>query len=209
MMVLDRVRMWVRALRRERKFRADGVYVAPGTYIHSRTTIGRGTRINAPSHLGECSIGAFCAIGGRLVVRSSDHHTGFLNMQDWAQRHVIGSPVPVAGKSKGQVQIGHGVWIGDSVIVLAGVTIGDGAVIGAGAVVTTSVPAYAVAVGNPARVVRMRFSHPVTELVMRLHWWEWGEEMLRTARPLFELDFTATTQGELQELIDRLGLPLS
>ena len=52
------------------------------------------------------------------------------------------------------ISIGRNVWIGGGAIVLAGVTIGDDAVIGAGSVVTRDVPAGAVAVGNPARVLR-------------------------------------------------------
>ena len=56
------------------------------------------------------------------------------------------------------VTIGHDVWIGHGAIVLPGRRIGTGAVIGAGSVVTKDIPAYAVAVGNPARVVRQRFS---------------------------------------------------
>jgi acetyltransferase-like isoleucine patch superfamily enzyme len=51
------------------------------------------------------------------------------------------------------VCIGEHVWVGSRATILPGVTIGDGAVIGAGSVVTTSVPARAVAVGNPARVI--------------------------------------------------------
>lgn len=56
----------------------------------------------------------------------------------------------------GDVVIEEGVWIGESVIVLPGVTIGRGAVIGAGSVVPKDIPPYAVAVGNPARVVKYR-----------------------------------------------------
>ncbi len=52
--------------------------------------------------------------------------------------------------------IGNDVWLGAGVRVLAGVTIGDGAVVGAGAVVTTDIPAYSVAVGVPAKVIRTR-----------------------------------------------------
>ncbi|WP_236683191.1 sugar O-acetyltransferase [Demequina sediminicola] len=52
------------------------------------------------------------------------------------------------------ITIGDNVWIGGGAIVCPGVTIGDHAVIGAGAVVVKDIPAYSVAVGNPARVVR-------------------------------------------------------
>ena len=52
------------------------------------------------------------------------------------------------------VKIGKNVWIGGGSIILPGVTIGDHAVIGAGAVVNKDIPALAVAVGNPARVIR-------------------------------------------------------
>ena len=54
------------------------------------------------------------------------------------------------------VAIGDGVWMGAGAKILDGVTIGDGAVIGAGAVVRDSVPASAIAVGIPARVVGSR-----------------------------------------------------
>ncbi len=65
---------------------------------------------------------------------------------------------PVARKSGKEfaapVKIGKNVWIGGGAIILPGVTIGDGAVIGAGAVVNKDIPAFAVAVGNPAKVRR-------------------------------------------------------
>lgn len=56
--------------------------------------------------------------------------------------------------SKGPVVIGNNVWIGDKATILPGVTIGDGAVIAANAVVTKDVPAYSVAAGNPARIIK-------------------------------------------------------
>ena len=53
-------------------------------------------------------------------------------------------------------RVGRDVWLGANVVVLGGVTIGDGCVVGAGAVVTHDLPAYSIAVGVPAQVVRQR-----------------------------------------------------
>ena len=50
--------------------------------------------------------------------------------------------------------IGDNVWIGDNVIILPGANIGEGSTIGANAVVASNVPAYSIAVGIPARVVK-------------------------------------------------------
>ncbi len=58
--------------------------------------------------------------------------------------------------SRGPVSIGEGTWIGASVTILDGATIGKGCVIGAGSLVTGDIPDYAIAVGVPAKVVRLR-----------------------------------------------------
>jgi hypothetical protein len=79
------------------------------------------------------------------------------------------------------VTIGHDVWIGHAAIVLPGRTIGNGAVIGAGSVVTKDIPAYAVAVGNPARVVRKRFADDIAARLERLSWWDWPHKLLHAA----------------------------
>lgn len=60
--------------------------------------------------------------------------------------------------SKGIVIIDNNVWIGDKATVLPGVTIGEGAVVAANAVVTKDVPAYSVAAGNPAKIVKQNIS---------------------------------------------------
>lgn len=60
--------------------------------------------------------------------------------------------------SKGPVVIGDNVWIGDKSTILPGITIGEGAVVAANAVVTKDVPAYSVAAGNPAKIVKQNIS---------------------------------------------------
>lgn len=97
------------------------------------------------------SIGDNTLIASRVFI--SDHNHGRFDgnaLEDGpdtppAQRTLHAKPV----------RIGKNVWIGESVCVLPGVTIGDGAVIGAGSVVTRDIPARCVAVGNPARVIRL------------------------------------------------------
>jgi len=73
--------------------------------------------------------------------------------------HTAGHPVNVEQRNKGleyarPITVGNNVWIGAGVQVLPGVTIGDNVTIGAGSVVTRSIPAGCVAVGNPCRVMR-------------------------------------------------------
>jgi len=59
-------------------------------------------------------------------------------------------------QSKGDIIVEDEAWIGYGTIVLGGVRIGKGAAIGAGSIVTRDIPDGAIALGNPARVVKMR-----------------------------------------------------
>lgn len=73
--------------------------------------------------------------------------------------YTAGHPLDAERRNEGweyayPVTIGNNVWIGADVTILPGVTIGDNTVIGAGSVVTKSVPANVLAVGNPCRVIR-------------------------------------------------------
>ena len=68
-------------------------------------------------------------------------------------------------------------------MILSGVTIGDGAVVGAGSVVARSVPAYAVVAGNPARVVKYRFSKEKIAELLELKWWDLPWKELREKIP--------------------------
>ena len=57
---------------------------------------------------------------------------------------------------KAGITIGDDVWIGANCVILPGVHIHNGAVIGAGSVVTKDIPANAIAVGNPAKIIKYR-----------------------------------------------------
>ena len=71
-----------------------------------------------------------------------------------------GRPVLAQERTSAGVTIGAGAWIGAGAKILDGVTVGEHAVVGAAAVVRENVPANAIAVGIPARVVSSRTSPP-------------------------------------------------
>lgn len=91
------------------------------------------------------SIGEDCLIAELVSIRDHNHRFDRLDV-----------PVRDQGYTSAPVYIGRNVWLGAKVTVVSGVRIGDNVIVGANAVVTKDIPANAVAVGVPARVVRMR-----------------------------------------------------
>ncbi len=121
-----------------------GVLARPGVGI----TIGDRTGIGDHSYLsgqGGIAIGDDVLLGPGVRVFSENHEFG-----DRVR------PIRTQGEVRAPVTIESDCWIGAGATILASVRIGRGAVIGAGSVVTRDVPAYAVAAGNPAKVIRYR-----------------------------------------------------
>jgi hypothetical protein len=74
---------------------------------------------------------------------------------------------------RGPITIGHDVWVGRGVRFIGGATVGNGAIIGAYAVVAGTVPAYHVAVGNPARCHPRPLHAAHVDTLQRIAWWDW------------------------------------
>ena len=120
----------------------------------------------------EVEIGKWTAIAANCIFHGADNHGSALNKK-W-----VANNLDSAGHSKGKIIIGNDVWIGQGVRILSGVTIGDGAIIGAGAVIASDVPPYTIAVGNPWRVLRKRFTDDQIEKLLAIGWWDWGRELI-------------------------------
>jgi len=150
--------------------------------------VGRGTygeprirRFGASTIL---KVGCFCSIAkGVTIFLGGNHRVDWITTYPFSvfresAKHIKGHP-----ESRGDVVIGHDVWIGAGATILSGVRIGNGAVIGALAVVTCDVPPYSIVGGNPAKVIRMRFSAEDISILQALEWWSWDDTKLDTAMP--------------------------
>ena len=62
---------------------------------------------------------------------------------------------------------------------MSGVKISNGAIVGACSVVTKDVPPFAIVVGNPAKVVKYRFTEEQIEKLLSIAWWNWDEQKIR------------------------------
>jgi virginiamycin A acetyltransferase len=93
-----------------------------------------------------------------------------------------------------KVVIGNDVFIGHNAVIMASAeTIGDGAFIGAGAVVQNPVPPYAVVMGNPARVVKYRFSKNTMSQLLESRWWDRSLAELKPEWSSFEIPLDVTS----------------
>jgi len=123
-------------------------------------------------------VGNFTSIASGVVIDCGfQHRTEFVSVYPFSCKFPtrFGS-IPGYPFTKGDVYIGNDVWIGQDVTVMSGLSIGDGSVVGTGAVVTKSIPPYSIAVGVPARPVKLRFREELVKKLLDIKWWEWPDE---------------------------------
>ena len=160
--------------------------VGPRTKLQE-VTLGDYSYVVNDSDIAYATIGKFTSIaamtrinpGNHPMHRASQSHFTYRasNFFDGAEDE----PEFFAWRRSFPVTIGHDVWVGHGAIVLPGRSIGNGAVVGAGSVVTKDIPAFSIAVGNPARVLRPRFAPEIAVRLEALAWWDWPHDELRAA----------------------------
>jgi virginiamycin A acetyltransferase len=128
-------------------------------------------------------IGRFCAFaaGVRFIMNAANHRMDGPSTFPfpilggaWAEH----MPLLMGLPSRGDTVVGHDVWLGHSVTVMPGVRIGHGAIVATGAVVVDDIPDYAIAGGNPAKVIRLRSSEADIARLVAIAWWDWPVEHL-------------------------------
>jgi virginiamycin A acetyltransferase len=157
--------------------------------IIGKVNIGHHTTINGPnvqilSKLNPIQIGNFCSIAKDVTIQEYNHKVDRLSTYNF-EKHIFAGKSIDDVVSKGAITIGSDVWIGTKSVILSGVTIGHGAIVAAGSIVTKDVPPYAIVGGNPARVIRYRFTPEVIEHLLKLKWWEWPIDKIAKNRIFF------------------------
>lgn len=123
-------------------------------------------------------IGKFCALARdvKFIMNGANHKiSGFSSFPFFIFGNGWESSLPPDDEMpyKGDTVIGNDVWIGYEALIMPGVKIGDGSIVASRSVVVSDVPAYSVVGGNPARVIRQRFSQEIIDELLTLKWWDW------------------------------------
>ncbi len=134
-------------------------------------------------------IGSFCSIGtgASFVMAGNQGHR-----HDWItsfpfffmDEEPAFADASNAYEPAGDTVIGNDVWIGAEAMIMPGIKVGHGAVIGSRALITKDVAPYTIVGGNPAKVIKKRFSDEQIALLLEIQWWDWPMDRLKGAMPL-------------------------
>lgn len=153
------------------------------------STIGAHTYIAPNSSVIYSRIGKFCSISKNVYIGLPKHNFNVLSTSplflsknnalktSWVKKNYF--------EEFETVEIGNDVWVGMNVMIKGGVKISDGAVIGAGSIVTKDVPPFAIVVGNPAKIIKYRFSPEIIEDICSIEWWNMNDRTILNNIKLF------------------------
>jgi len=154
-----------------------------GAYTYGSPTYRYG---QVPNH-GKYKCGKFCSFGKNIEVYLGGNHR-----VEWTTAYPFGAQytdifnsvgMGTAG-TKGDVIIGNDVWVADNVVIMSGLIIGDGAIIANNSHVVKNVAPYSIVGGNPAALIRYRFTDVQISKLLEIKWWDWPDEKINTFLPL-------------------------
>ena len=146
-------------------------------------------------------IGSYCSIAPEVTfLLASEHNFNGISTYPFKVKF-LGEANEAS--SKGSITVGDDVWIGYGAIIMSGVTIGQGAIIGAGSIVTKDVPPYAIVAGNPAKIIKYRFSEDVITKLLNIDFSFLSKEKMKE---LSEYLYTEITSDNIDEIIQKFSM---
>jgi acetyltransferase-like isoleucine patch superfamily enzyme len=150
-----------------------------------RVNMGKFSYVSNDSCLINAEVGSFCSIGPHVKIGLAPHPTSIFVSTYPAFYSNFNEGCPqcfredkIFDDSVPKTRIGHDVWIGSSAIIPGGIQIGTGAIVASGSVVVKDIPPYAVVGGNPAKIIRLRFSEAQIEILLKSEWWNWPADKI-------------------------------
>ena len=150
-------------------------------------------------HIDKLYIGNFVCIGGETVILMGGNNT---HRNDWFSNYPFMDKIVESYRSKGDTVIEDGVWIGMRSMIMPGVRLGEGAVVAAGSIVTKDVPPYAVVGGNPAKIIKYRFSEEVIARLLNLKIYDLAEEKVEALLEVLCADDIEKLEEKVQQIRD-------
>lgn len=174
-----------------------------GAYSYGRP------KVRFPESGRRLTIGRYCSIADKVeILLGGDHRLDWASTYPFAAMAGLFPDARAPGDyhaSRGDVSIGHDVWLGSGCMVLSGVAIGHGAVVAARAVVTRDVPPYGIVAGNPARLVRRRFGEEEIAALLAASWWDLPHEAVTALVPLLQSGRVAELAAAAQAARDAMA----
>jgi len=126
----------------------------------------------------QLKIGKFCSISSNVTIMlGGDHPVNYITTYPLSKYFLIDNNYKKWGKL-GDVIIGNDVWLGHGVTIMSGVKIGDGSIIAANSHLTKDVPPYSIFGGNPAKMIRKRFTDEQISKLLEIKWWDFEKEKI-------------------------------
>lgn len=168
------------------------------------SSLGDWVRLEQNNHIIHSTLGRYCYTGANTAIKNAE--MGSFNSISWnvsiggnthdldhitTHSFLVYPKWEMGGNSNWEsasdpCKIGNDVWIGSQANILRGVIIGDGAVIGASCVVTKDVPPYAIMIGNPGHILRMRCDEEWIPYLLDLKWWDLPPQIIKENFSLFK-----------------------
>ena len=140
-------------------------------------------------HDSKLIVGNFCSIAKDVKIYLGNgigHDSSFISTYPFGYiyQSIFKNVTNNSRNTKGDVIIGNDVWIGENVIIMSGITIGDGVIIANNSHVVNNVEPYSIIGGNPAKIIKYRFTSEQIKKLLEIKWWYWDDEKINKFMPL-------------------------